>query len=431
MRSPPPQTTVTGTSTPGQQGGRVDRLPVAVEQRVQHRGQRLVHAVEPLVPQQVVDQLPGHQRLVGEQPPEQRLELPARRRRGEPAQVLRVRLGAVAGRGEQRQRRHLLRRRLRHRRDHRPAERVPHQVRPGDPERVEEPERRCRPAWPATRRRRPCPTRRARAGRARARRASSDSGCCTNSHEFLSPPNPCTSTTGSPAAPRGPASGRRSSARRPRRAAAPARRRPPAPRTRRPPGLLDHRVDVGVGHLGAAPPRPARRRPAGRPRARRRSGAAGPPTGDSSVPAILSVSMSTTSSPLAIVSPSADEPLDDLAGLHRQAPFRHRDPLDPVIGHVGSPRPVGGRLDRAGDLRRVRDEQVLQRVGERHRRVRPGDHLDRRPQRPERLLRDRRPRCRWPASSAGWTRPPRPAARCSPPTPGSCPCPAGWWCAGR
>ena len=123
-----------------QQRPGVDRLPVAVEQRAEQGGQGLVDPVEPLVAQQVVHELPGHLRRVGEQLPQQRFELAPRVRRREPAQVAGVGLGGVPGRGEQRQRRHLPRFRLRHRRDHGPAERVPDQMGPLDPQGVEEPE---------------------------------------------------------------------------------------------------------------------------------------------------------------------------------------------------------------------------------------------------------------------------------------------------
>ena len=224
------------------------------------------------------------------------------------------------------------------------------------------------------------------------------------------------------------ASGTRSSARRPRRVrlralvlrpaprtrSRPAPPRPPRRSRRRAPRSGDHREhgpDRQLGaRLGDDPPQQARR----------------PAT--PACPAILSVSMSARSSPLAIVSPSATNHSVILPvfidrphlGIVDRAGSAHRSAL-----------PVHHRLDRVDDLRRVRDVQVLQRVGERHRRVRRRDQLDRRPQRAERLLRDQRPRCRWRASSAGTPRPPRPAARCSPPSPGSCRCPAGWSCAGR
>ena len=51
-----------------------------------------------------------------------------------------------------------------------------------------------------------------------------------------------------------------------------------------------------------------------------------PPTGDSRVPAILSVSMSTSVVALGDRVALRDEPLDDLARLHRQAPLGHRRP---------------------------------------------------------------------------------------------------------
>src|SRR5215472_18802502 len=130
-----------------------------------------------------------------------------------------------------------------------------------------------------------------------------------------------------------------------------------------------------------------------------------PASAASSVPAILSVSMSASSSPTLTSSPSAtiqpvilpsciDRPhLGMVTATIRSpvtgpAPGRNvaeNSPQEPP-GTPLSPRPPGHRLHGVGDALGVRDIEVLERVRERDRRVRRGHHLDRGLQRAERLL---------------------------------------------
>jgi hypothetical protein len=172
IRSAEPQTTVTGTSTPSSN----PRVSIACRSPSSSvpssAGQGLVHPVEPLEAQQVVDQLTGDQCGVREQPSDQRFELPPGGCRRETPQVLRVGVGRVAGReragsamppvpawsGPPPPR---LRRRASVPRGARGRSRAHRGTR-----------RRCQPGRPTTRRPLPCPTHRARAGRARAPRGA-------------------------------------------------------------------------------------------------------------------------------------------------------------------------------------------------------------------------------------------------------------------
>src|SRR5437868_11351849 len=128
-----------------------------------------------------------------------------------------------------------------------------------------------------------------------------------------------------------------------------------------------------------------------------------PPTFTSRPPEILSVSTSQISSPGETRSPtwrchavsrpfSIERPhfgtvIEWIAGM-----------VSPGAGGQGArdlppPPPsvvVGHALDGGADLRRARDVEILERVGERHGNVRGGHSLDRRLQRPEGLLRHQR-----------------------------------------
>src|SRR2546430_981368 len=81
----------------GDRRGGVGALPVAVQERSQQRVQSRIDPVQPLVGEQVVDHLAGHQALVGEQLADHRLELAPGLRVGEAAQVAGVDLRAEAG----------------------------------------------------------------------------------------------------------------------------------------------------------------------------------------------------------------------------------------------------------------------------------------------------------------------------------------------
>src|SRR5512132_3494109 len=111
-----------------------------------------------------------------------------------------------------------------------------------------------------------------------------------------------------------------------------------------------------------------------------------PAAGASSVPTILSVSISASPAPSWTSSPSStshsvilpaviDSPHLGIVTLAILASAMARSALPPGHG-----------LGRVDDLLGVRDVGILERVGERHRRVGRRHHLDRGPQRPERLL---------------------------------------------
>src|SRR5262249_39280518 len=85
--------------------GGVYALRVAVQERAYQDVQRRADIVELLVGENIVDQLAGHQVLVGEQLADDRLELAPRLRVGEIAQVSGVDLFAEAGGRDQGQRR--------------------------------------------------------------------------------------------------------------------------------------------------------------------------------------------------------------------------------------------------------------------------------------------------------------------------------------
>ena len=70
--------------------GGVRALLVAVQERGHDQGERGIDAVETLVLQQVVDELPIDLRLVSEQLLQMRLELATRLRLGEPPDVARI-----------------------------------------------------------------------------------------------------------------------------------------------------------------------------------------------------------------------------------------------------------------------------------------------------------------------------------------------------
>src|SRR6478752_6551398 len=115
---------------------------------------------------------------------------------------------------------------------------------------------------------------------------------------------------------------------------------------------------------------------------------------DSSAPAILSVSISQMSWPSVSSSPSATNQSvtlpDSIESPHLGMVIRRirsvtwRGAVSSVVV-MGSAAPVGHGLDRVDDVLRLRDVQLLERTGERHRHVRRADHLDRRLQVAERL----------------------------------------------
>ena len=120
-------------------------------------------------------------------------------------------------------------------------------------------------------------------------------------------------------------------------------------------------------------------------RARRRPSRAArvPASAASTTLVILSVSISSRSRRDRPRCPSSCQPADDLALGHREAPFRHGDRSDRGSSLIHSfsrwPRATAPAIACG-----ARDVEVLQRRREGHRRVRRGDHADRRPSTPRR-----------------------------------------------
>ena len=121
-------------------GGGAGALRLAVQERAHQGVQRRLDPVQPLVGEQVVDQLAGYQALVGEQLADDRLELAPRLRVGEAAQVAGVDLRAEAGGRDQGERGDPERVPGGGGERHGAAQRVTHQMGALDADRVEHPE---------------------------------------------------------------------------------------------------------------------------------------------------------------------------------------------------------------------------------------------------------------------------------------------------
>src|SRR5205823_11869831 len=84
------------------------QLPAARKRAVSESPQRLADAVEALVFEKIVDELTGHQRRIGEELLDHRLEVAARGCGDEAVDIVDIDVRPEAGRGDERQRFHAI-----------------------------------------------------------------------------------------------------------------------------------------------------------------------------------------------------------------------------------------------------------------------------------------------------------------------------------